>query len=49
MKISDWPSQQKIRSNPDDKKQALETLFRRNISKTDYAPPYFNQNLVKSL
>ena len=49
MKIRDWSSQQKIKSNPDDKRQALEMLFRRNISKTDHAPLYFNQNLVKLL
>ena len=48
MKISDWTFQWKMRFNPDPKKQALEVIFSRKISKIDNLPLYFNDNLVKS-
>ena len=47
MKISDQAFQQKIKFNPEPKKQAQGVVFRRNINKIDHPSLYFNQNLVK--
>ena len=49
MKISDQAFQQKIKFNPEPKKQAQGVVFRRNINKIDHPSLYFNQNLVKLL
>ena len=48
MKLSDWAFQQKIRFNPDSKKQAQEVIFSR-VNNIDHPLLCFNENLVKAL
>ena len=48
MKISYRAFRWKMRFNPDPKNQAQEVIISRKISKIDYPPLYFNENLVKS-